>query len=85
MEIIASILECAKKGSRKTHIMSRAYISYTQSKLYFELLETNGLLEYEPQDSSFRTTYKGFAFLRVYEFMNSVTSPMVASPRSKKM
>ena len=82
-EIIAKILECARKGARKTRIMSRAYISYPQVKLYFELLETNGLLGYEPQDSIFRTTYKGLAFLRVYQYMNNIASLMVTSPTQK--
>ena len=83
-EIIAKILKRAKEGARKTHIMSRAHMSYPQAKLYFELLEANGLLEYEPQDNSFQTTRKGLAFLRVCRYMNSIASPIETSPRLKR-
>lgn len=83
-EIIAKILTCAGGGAKKTHIVSLTSMSYHQVKLYFELIEANGLLEYEPQDSIFRTTDKGLAFLRVYGYLNDIVGPMVTSPRSKR-
>lgn len=83
-EIIAKILACAGEGAKKTDIMSRSSMSYHQVKLCFELIEANGLLEYEPQDRIFRTTDKGLAFLRVYGYMNDIVSPMVTSTRSKR-
>jgi predicted transcriptional regulator len=70
-EIIARILPCAAEGTKKTHIMSRSSMPYHQAKLYFELIEAHGLLEYEPLDSIFRTTEKGLAFLRVYGYINT--------------
>ena len=83
-DIIATILECARDGGRKTHIMSRAYISHTQVELHLELLEANGLLEYEPQDSSFKTTGKGLAFLQVYRYMNGIASQIKPLSRAKR-
>lgn len=83
-EIIARILACAGEGAKKADIMSRSSMSYHQVKLYFELIEANGLLEYEAQDSIFRTTDKGLAFLRVYGYMNAIVSPMVKSTRSNR-
>ena len=83
-KVIARILACAGEGAKKTDIMSRSSMSYHQVKLHLELIEANGLLEYEAQDNIFRTTDKGLAFLRVYGYMNDIVSPMVKSTRSNR-
>ncbi len=43
-EIVAGILECARDGAKKTHIMNKAKISYSQTEQYLPLLVEKGFL-----------------------------------------
>jgi predicted transcriptional regulator len=43
-EIVAAILESARNGAKKTHIMNKAKISYTQTEQYLPLLVEKGFL-----------------------------------------
>ena len=62
--IIAEILETAKDGAKKTHIMYGCNLSYCQTKkLLSHLLET-GLLAV---GSSYHTAEKGLQFLEAYQ------------------
>jgi predicted transcriptional regulator len=66
-EIIAEILETAKDGAKKTHIMYRCNLSYRKTKkLLNHLLET-GLLRL---GNSYHTTKKGFQLLRAYHTLD---------------
>jgi predicted transcriptional regulator len=65
-EIVSMILEAANGGTTKTKIMYKAYLSYGQLKEYLSLLIENNLVEYRDGTQSFRTTEKGFNFLKMH-------------------
>jgi predicted transcriptional regulator len=66
-DIIGLILEAANGGgATKTKIMYKAFLSYAQLKEYLGMLLENGLLEYERETQSFRTTEKGLHILQMY-------------------
>jgi len=59
------ILKIARGGKRKTHIMYKAKLSYSQLKVYLELLNDRGLLE--SNNGFYCTTSKGLDFIKTYE------------------
>ncbi len=64
LKIIAEILQVAKNGVKKTHIMYQCNLSYRQTKkLLTSLLET-GLIRI---GNSYDTTEKGLRFLEAYQ------------------
>jgi predicted transcriptional regulator len=66
-DIVGLILEAANgEGATKTKIMYKAFLSYAQLKEYLGILLENGLLEYEGETHSFRTTQKGLHLLQMY-------------------
>lgn len=64
-EVTASILEAAREGALKKHVMYNAALSFTQMQEYTDFLVKNGLLDVKGQ--TYRTTKKGLQFLKVYE------------------
>jgi predicted transcriptional regulator len=65
-DIVGLILEAANGGATKTKIMYKAFLSYAQLKEYLGMLLEKGLLEYERETHSFRTTEKGLHILQMY-------------------
>ena len=77
-DLTAQILEAASNGgSTKTKIMYKAFISYTQLKEYLSVLVENGLLDYNSAEQVYKTSPKGFKFLRVYGTMEEFVTPPV--------
>ena len=66
-EIIDSMLRCIGSGATKTHIMYRAYLSYSQLKDYLGLLEQRKLIIYEEMEGRFKLTEKGLQFMDAYD------------------
>lgn len=64
--IIAEILEIAKNGALKTHIMYRANLSFAQLDEYLSLLLETGLLEAvnRSEKALYKTTEKGLNYLQ---------------------
>ena len=73
-DIVSQILEAANGGTTKTKIMYSAYLSYAQLRDYLSVMIENGLLEYEPGASRYKTTSKGLQFLKMYNEMGQLTS-----------
>ena len=71
---MAQILDVANRGVSKTRIMYRAYLSYYQLNEYLSFLVSNGLLEFERTTISYKTTEKGFKFLRLYTQMADIAT-----------
>ncbi len=71
-EIIDSMLRSIKSGATKTHIMYRAYMSYSQLKEYLKLLEERQLIKYEPGSSLYVLTEKGLKFMNAYDKINEL-------------
>jgi predicted transcriptional regulator len=80
-EIIAEILEIANIGNNSNNdddgygyhyaptmymIADGASLTYTQMKVYVTMLTDNGLLSYDIDTRTFKTTEKGQRFLRIY-------------------
>ena len=78
-EIVSNILVAANGGATKTKIMYKAFLSYAQLKEYLTVLLQNGLLEYEGENTVFKTTSKGIKFLAIYDQLD-VLSPSPTSP-----
>ncbi len=70
IEIMASILNEANEGARKTHIMYRCNLSHKQLQAYLKILLRLGLLE-SPSDS-FETTLKGRKFVGAYRTLKAL-------------
>lgn len=68
LDIMAKILHAAneKSGAGRTKIMYRAFLSYTQLKKYLQALTERGLLSYDADTQTFKTTRKGLRFLDTY-------------------
>jgi predicted transcriptional regulator len=65
-EIVGNILEAANGGATKTKIMYKAFLSYGQLKEYLSVLIENNLLEYLEGTRKFKTTEKGFNYLKMH-------------------
>lgn len=66
-DIIAGILEAANGNwVIQTKILYNAFLSYSQLKEYIPLLIESNLLEYRPDNQTYKTTEKGLHFLRIY-------------------
>lgn len=76
IEIISSILEIANQGYgvTKTKIMHSAFLSYSQMKEYLTILTEEGLIGYDFDTRTFKTTEKGHRFLQVYCGLDNVMS-----------
>jgi predicted transcriptional regulator len=76
-EIVSMILEAANGGATKTKIMYKAFLSYAQLKEYLSVLIENNLLEYLEGVQTYKTTEKGFNFLRMHnEIGELLQTPM---------
>jgi len=69
MDIIASILESATSGVKKTRIMYKAALNFRQLQRYLPLLIKRGLINYAETNKGavYKTTEKGRDFLKKYE------------------
>ncbi len=70
IDIIASILSEARRGSRKTGIMYRCNLSYKQLEAYLKLL--SGMRFLVPRSDLFITTAKGLKFLEAYRTLKEL-------------
>ena len=68
IDIMAEVLHAAseRSGAGRTKIMYRAFLSYAQLKKYLPALTEPGLLSYDIDIQTFKTTEKGLRFLDTY-------------------
>jgi len=77
-EIVSEILNYARRGKIKTHIMYKAKLSYAQISEYLPLLVEKGFVENITVKqrrrivTMYRTTKKGREFLNRLESMNKL-------------
>jgi predicted transcriptional regulator len=75
VEILASILNVAERGTLKTHIMYRANLSHRQLEKYLTFLDGNGMLRQVVDEDSgsrlYQITEKGIDFLKDYSRLSS--------------
>ena len=70
LEIIGAVLSVARNGARKTEIVYRTNLNFTQLASYIQYLEEKKFLEIF--DHTFKTTAKGKDFLRDYQNLRDV-------------
>jgi predicted transcriptional regulator len=68
IDIMGEILDAAneRSGLGRTKIMYKAFLSYAQMKEYLPTLTERGLLRYDVDTQTFKTTQKGLRFLNTY-------------------
>ncbi len=81
-EIVSRILEAANGGATKTRIMYKAFLSYAQLKEYLSVLIENNLIEYLEGVQTYKTTEKGFNFLKMH---NEIGELLQTSIRESKI
>jgi predicted transcriptional regulator len=71
IDIMGEILDAAneKSGVGRTRIMYKAFLSYAQLKEYLPALTESGLLRYDIDAQTFKTTQKGLRFLNMYNLI----------------
>ena len=73
IDIISQILEIANgSDTKKTKIMSKAFLSYYQLNQYLKILAEGDLLRYDLHMQTFKTTEKGLRFLKTYNQMDDL-------------
>jgi predicted transcriptional regulator len=80
VEILYDIISAAKPSSKKTHLMYKGNLSYQQLDLYLNFILKNGLIEERFVDETrlYFVTDKGMEFLRLFEDMHNLITPMRA-------
>jgi predicted transcriptional regulator len=82
IEIIIQILEAANGVNITNYnIMYKAYLSFNQSKKYVSMLTEKGLLGYDSDSQTFRTTEKGLMLLEAY---NALVDMMMLEKNKKE-
>lgn len=73
-EIISQILRVANEGdgATKTKIMYDVFLSYGLTKELMMILTKNGLLSYDLDGQTFKTTERGVRFLETYNQMDGM-------------
>ncbi len=74
-EIVAMILDAANGGATKTKIMYKAFLSYAQLREYLSVLIENNLIEYIEGSQTYKTTEKGFNFLKMHNEIGELLNP----------
>ena len=75
MEIIDAILRTATPGATKTGILYGAYLSYSQLKVYLNMLEMRQLIRFDAQTGTYMITDKGLRFLNTFDEIRDIVSP----------
>ena len=82
IDVMGVILKAAneRRGIAKNRLMFKTFLGYAQLKGYLPVLTERGLLRYDRNAQTFKTTRKGLRFLaiysRLYEIMRSIPSPI---------
>lgn len=70
IEIIIEILKTANGGNAtRTKIMYQSYLSYFQLKEYLPMLTERGLISYNSDTRTYKTTEKGLMLLEAYNVL----------------
>ena len=76
MEIVANILDIARSGALKTHLMYKANLSYMVVSQYLDFLSKAELIRETFDDQGmvklYQTTARGLKYLQVYDSLQSI-------------
>ena len=86
-QIMGQILRVANGGDgvTKTKLMYQIFLSHGQLKEPLMVLTQNGLLSYDLDTQTFKTTKKGRKFLEAYNEMNGMIEAARYGPKTTKM
>lgn len=76
LDLISQILKAASGGATRTQIMYRAFLSNQQVKLILSELENKGLVSNDPKANTYKTTPKGYGFLKLYNRLSEFMIPI---------
>lgn len=81
LSIIANIIDNARKGTRKTQIMYRANLSFTQLNEYITFLLDTGLIQQQTVKGKelYIATVKGVLFAQIYSELLDIIKTQRAS------
>lgn len=80
-EIVSMVLQAAEGGATKTRIMYKAFLSFAQLREYLSLLIENNLLEYLEGSKTYKTTEKGFNFLKMHNEIGELLKTKITESR----
>jgi predicted transcriptional regulator len=86
VEILAQILEIANGNSVKiSNIIQYSNIPHELSKQYLSQLIATGLLEYQEEQRTYKTGYRGIYFMSKYNQMKELmTIPLTSVAKTRK-
>jgi predicted transcriptional regulator len=85
IEINREILEAANgRDVTVTKIMYMANLSHFQLKQYLKMLIKDGLLQYDPESRTFKTTEKGLIVLKTYSQLVDIVKKNKEQTRLQK-
>ena len=77
LEIINDMLKASKNGVKKTHIMYKAKLSFSQLEVYLSFLKERGLIENKKDNNGkirYKTSEKGYKVMKkIDEIENLIT------------
>jgi predicted transcriptional regulator len=71
-------------ATTKTKIMYRAFLSFRQMKKHLMVLTQNGLLSYDADAQTFKTTEKGLRFLHICNKIDGMTKALASSLQQQR-
>ena len=78
VDIISPILELVNgSDTKKTKIMSKAFLSHQQLNQYLGVLTRGELLRYDLDTQTFKTTLKGLRFLDTRNQMDQMMAALI--------
>jgi predicted transcriptional regulator len=82
IEISAAILQVARNGAKKSHIVYKANLNFKIGKKYLDRLINSGLLKAPSEGGRFfRTTEKGVDYINYFQGLKDYLRPLTpASP-----
>jgi len=72
LAISVAILKAAKKGIRKTHLLSSVSLSWEQSIRYIQFLKAHGLIK--EHDNWYQTTKEGLELIEEFDSSSLIRS-----------
>jgi predicted transcriptional regulator len=76
LEIIGELLDCARQGAPKMHLIYEAKLSHRLASFYINHLLTQRLIatiQSEDGRRIYKTSERGLKFLEMYEMLNEIT------------
>ena len=80
-DVMGVILNAANgmRGVRRNRLMYKTFLGHTQLKTYLPALTENGLLHYDEDAQTFKTTQKGLRFLASYNRLYDTMTKNITS------